>query len=156
MKNVFLFTFRLNNYGKWLFNFLGEMQKEPFAFYTRWTKLWRSLSCTNTPRGKLNSSRCITAWSLSFISLFLSKPNRNFKTSKEESISYNGTTTTVFSALTMWRKLLFICSSAALSVKSVGSTWVFNRTMQMNSFRCYYRRSNKVQQGARRFLGANP
>lgn len=34
-----------------------------FATYTWWTKLWRSLLCTNTPRGKLDSSRCITAWS---------------------------------------------------------------------------------------------
>jgi hypothetical protein len=60
----------------------SQWDAKAFATYTWWTKLWRSLLCTNTPRGKLDSSRCITAWSLSFISLFcasltgLSKPPR--------------------------------------------------------------------------------
>jgi hypothetical protein len=47
-----------------------------------------------------------------------------------KSINWKETVNTVFSAVTMWKKLLSICSSAAPSVEPIGSTRASNGIMQ--------------------------
>lgn len=136
-------------FGVWL---LGQCMYMYFFVCLEFKLSFESLT---RERNDWSRSSCVISWNFftgilefkSYITCAFTcpsysnvSPNMIFCWGKN--ISWKETIITVLSAIAMWKKLLFTCSSAAPSVELAGSTWASNGILQVISSRCWYKPSN--------------